>query len=110
MSGGTFDYTQYHIKNIAESIESELIKQGKEKPKEDLYHNEDWYKKYPEDRFEHVYRKDIQKEFKKAIKILKQAYIYAQRIDWYLAGDDAEDSFIKRLNEELEDLKNNKHE
>lgn len=45
-------------------------------------------------------------EFKKAVHILKQADIYAQRIDWLLSGDDDEKSFHERLEEELEKLEN----
>jgi hypothetical protein len=45
-------------------------------------------------------------EFRKGIEILKKASIYANRIDWLLSGDDGEDSFYERLNEELEELKN----
>jgi hypothetical protein len=45
-------------------------------------------------------------EFKKAVNILKQAYIYTQRIDWLLSGDDGEDSFHERLKDELEENKN----
>lgn len=47
---------------------------------------------------------EIIEEFKKGLKILKMAYIYAQRIDWLLSGDDGEDSFKKRLKEELAEL------
>lgn len=32
------------------------------------------------------------------------ASIYAQRIDWLLSGDDSEDSFKKRLKENLDEL------
>jgi hypothetical protein len=32
---------------------------------------------------------------------LKAGYIYAHRIDWLLSGDDGEESFNKRLTEEL---------
>ena len=37
MSGGAFEYKQFHIKQIAEEIQSELDKQGRERSKEDLY-------------------------------------------------------------------------
>ena len=47
---------------------------------------------------------DVVEEFKKGLKILKMASIYAQRIDWLLSGDDGEDSFKKRLKEELAEL------
>lgn len=45
-------------------------------------------------------------EFRKGVEILKKASIYANRIDWLLSGDDGEDNFYERLNEELEELKN----
>ena len=38
------------------------------------------------------------------IEILKKAEIYAQRIDWYLSGDDGEDSLVSRLKSDLEAL------
>ena len=56
------------------------------------------------------YNKETIKEFKKGLAILKKAYIYAQRIDWLLSDDDGEESFHKRLKEELDNLKNKKNE
>ena len=56
------------------------------------------------------YSKQTIKEFKKGLAILKKAYIYAQRIDWLLSDDDGEESFHKRLKEELDNLKNKKNE
>ena len=47
---------------------------------------------------------EIVEEFKKGLKILKMAAIYTQRIDWLLSGDDGEDSFKKRLKENLDEL------
>jgi hypothetical protein len=44
-------------------------------------------------------------EFEKAVKALKLAYVYAQRIDWLLSGDDGEDSFYIRLQAQLGELK-----
>lgn len=85
MSGGYFDYQQYHITDIADSIQSVLDADLEEKP---------WYD----------YREDTKEEFKKAIKLLREAAIYAQRIDWLLSGDDSEDSFHERLQEELKEI------
>ena len=56
------------------------------------------------------YNKETIKEFKKGLAILKKAYVYAQRIDWLLSGDDGEESFHERLKEELDNLKNKKNE
>ena len=105
MSGGRFYYNQYRIREIWEDIKNDLDKQGKEKPKEDLmYYDKEYFEKYPEERFEHVYREDVQQIFKEAIDVLKKAEIYAQRIDWYLSGDDGEDNLVSRLKSDLDEL------
>ena len=111
MSGGTFDYNQRRIRYIADDIEQEIAKSGKPKTPRELKEegewrdNDEWYKKYPEDLNHHKLRDEILEEFKNAYEILRKAEIYAQRIDWYLAGDDGEDSFLKRLKSDLELLK-----
>lgn len=47
---------------------------------------------------------DVLEEFKRGLRILKMAAIYAQRIDWLMSGDDGEESFKRRLKEELDEL------
>lgn len=75
MSGGAFDYKQFYIEQIAEDIESEIDRRD--------------------------YSDEVIEKFKEAVRILNKAEIYAQRIDWLLSGDDSEESFIKRLKEDL---------
>ena len=103
MSGGAFEYSQYKIRDIHEHIQQELDKQGQEKQIE--VWEKEYYEKYPEARFEEVYREDVQQIFKDGIEALKKAEIYAQRIDWFLSGDDGEDSLVSRLKSDLEKLK-----
>ena len=50
MSGGHFDYKQYHINEIVDSIERELNRQGKEKPKDELYGDKEYFEKYPDEK------------------------------------------------------------
>lgn len=50
------------------------------------------------------YTKETLQEFRNGIAALKRASVYARRIDWLLSGDDGEDDFHRRLNEELEQL------
>ena len=102
MSGGAFEYNQYRIRQIWEEIQNELDKQGQEK--EVLFYEKEYYEKYPEARFEEVYREDVQQIFKDGIEALKKAEIYAQRIDWFLSGDDGEDSLVSRLKSDLDKL------
>ena len=42
---------------------------------------------------------------KRAVYVLRMAYIYAKRVDWMLSGDDNEESLAKRLEEEIQALK-----
>ena len=50
------------------------------------------------------YSPHIIEEFKNAVKYLKIAQVYAQRVDWLISGDDGEESFITRLAEDLKEL------
>ena len=102
MSGGAFEYSQYKIRDIHEHIQQELDKQGQEKQIE--FWQKEYFEKYPEARFEEVYREDIQQIFKDGIEALKKAEIYTQRIDWFLSGDDGEDSLVSRLKSDLDKL------
>jgi hypothetical protein len=104
MSGGHFEYAQYKIFEIIDSIERILNKQGKERDKDELWYSDEHYEKYPEDRYFETYPKEIAEKFEDGLKALKIAHVYAQRIDWYLSGDDGEESFLKRLEEELKNL------
>jgi hypothetical protein len=106
MSGGTFEYKQYQISQIAEDIEQIIRNSGRKKTKEELkeesWRDSEWYKKYPEDLYHHKYPDDILEELKKGVKYLKLAHIYTHRIDYLIAGDDGEDSFRERLKNELD--------
>lgn len=92
MSGGHFNYGQHHIYEIAEDIET-IIRNNESKEKN----------KWGEDVGYH-FPPEIIERFRDAVKILKVAYVYAQRVDWLLAGDDGEESFLERLAEELEKI------
>ena len=77
MSGGHFDYDQYKIGDIADSIEQLIFD-----------NNENGQIKYTDQTID---------EFCTAIRMLRRAQIYAQRIDWLVSCDDGEESFHKRL-------------
>ena len=110
MSGGTFDYGQRHIRTIAEHIEDEIARSGKPKTQHELkddfpWRDKEYYEKYPEDLNHYKYPDEIITEFKNAYKALRKAEIYAQRVDWLLAGDDGNETFLERLKEDMEVLK-----
>jgi hypothetical protein len=105
MSGGTFDYNQYKIREIAAHIQTVIENNGRKKTPSELkeygYRDADWYEKYPEDLYHYKYPDEVVEKFKDAVKILDKAAVYAQRVDYLLAGDDGEESFLRRLEEEL---------
>ena len=117
MSGGYYEYAQYHINDIANAIEEYI--NGYSLDEEDIndYIKSRWLEDKEKEyirKNKHTkpnpfdYNKETIKELKKGLAILRKAYIYAQRIDWLLSGDDGEESFHKRLKEELDNLKNKK--
>ena len=109
MSGGAFNYDQYKIGYMVDQIEETVVKNGVEKTPEELknegWRDPDWYKKYPEDLFHYKYPDEVIEKMKEGIEVLKRAQIYAQRIDWLLSGDDGEESFLSRLEENLKQIK-----
>jgi hypothetical protein len=111
MSGGAFDYNQYKIGYIADQIEEVIRKNGVEKTPEELknesWRDDSWYDKYPEDLFHYKYPDEVIEKMKEAIKSLKIAQEYAQRVDWLLSGDDGEESFLRRLEENLKKIEDN---
>lgn len=93
MSGGHFNYDQYHIGYIADSVE-QLIRDNDRTDKNGW--GEDVGRHFPP---------DIIESFKDGLKALRVAQVYAQRIDWLVSCDDGEDAFRRRLAKELDDLK-----
>ena len=94
MSGGYFEYKQYELNAIADSIEQVIIDEKDRKLSE----------------YENILKWDFKDpqtilEFHNALAFLKKAVIYAQRIDYLLEGDDGEESFHTRLKEDLENIK-----
>ena len=94
MSGGRWDYLQYRIREISDGIEDEIVHNNDE-PTE-------WWSSTPWPGYN--YSPEIIEEFKKGRALLRLAEMYAQRADWLLSGDDGEDSFLKRIKKDAEDL------
>ena len=119
MSGGSFDYYQWHIDDIANSIENYIYGHSIDEDRIEEYIEDHWLEEEEKEyilKNKHTlpnsygFSKETIKEFKKGLAILRKAYVYAQRIDWLLSGDDGEESFHERLKEELDNLKNKKNE
>lgn len=78
-AGGFFDYKQYEIDQIADLIQ-EIIDNN-------------------------VYTVKTVNVLQYAVYYVRKAFVYAQRIDWFVSGDESEDSFHSRLKEDLDEIK-----
>ncbi len=85
MSGGHFDYQQFAITEIAESIKQEIRTSGKQN---------------------RIYSSLVLEKLEKGVRVLERAAIYAQRIDWLISWDDDDESFLERLEKGLKELPN----
>lgn len=89
MSGGEFQYNQYKLIQIADDIEQIIID------------NDSTELNAYGDKKGSFYSDETINEFKTAVNLLRQAYVYVQRIDWLVSCDDGEDTFHQRLKDEL---------
>ena len=104
MSGGRFNYQQYYIGNIADYIQKEIDNNNEPWfPKDTPY---SWEQRINSEFTGARYSDETIAEFKNAVKYLRIAEIYAQRVDWLLSGDDSEKSFHKRLKKDLNEIQN----
>lgn len=84
MSGGHFEYKQYHLQSIEEEIEGLIEEQAN-----------------PVDEYTEKFSPETIARFKEGVIAMRIAYVYANRIDWLVSGDDGEESFHERLEQEL---------
>ena len=80
MSGGHFDYTQFRMEDIAVEID-DLIGRN--------------------NITEYSYPSEIIARFAEAAHTIRQAQEMAQRVDWLVSGDDGEESFMSRWDNEV---------
>jgi hypothetical protein len=97
MSGGHFDYNQYKIRDISDSVE-QVIRNNNKKKEHPIEYS--W-----ESEYHYEYPPEVIEKFKEGLVILKLAEVYTQRIDWLLSGDDGDETFLERLKEDLDKLK-----
>ena len=103
---------QYQFNNIADEILEEIRNSEKGCDGYSAINGKYQYFGYDKDGKEILkkpkgwnrHRPETIKEFQEAYIKCREAGIYAQRIDWFVSGDDGEDSFHQRLKEDLDRL------
>lgn len=85
MSGGYFEYKQYHIQDIIDKLEETKVK---------IENDEEYY--------EFDRKQELLQEISNGLDYLYLAGIYTQRLDWLFSGDEGENSFFERLEGEVD--------
>jgi hypothetical protein len=93
MSGGRFGYIQSRLDwEVIEKLEEIIGRNGAGEVRDEDYRDSEYFEEYSPETVE---------EFRKGLDLVKRAQVYIQRIDWLVSGDDGEDTFHKRLAEDL---------
>ena len=90
MSGGYFEYNQYSIKEIADQIQEVIDRNGKLSQVES-----DSTRRFSDETIQ---------EFHQAVKYLRIAKEYADRVDQLISGDDSEQAFHQNLKQNLQQI------
>jgi len=110
LSGGKFDYVQFRLPEVYETIQDYIDKNGKELTEQEMdelkkgWYDPEWFEKYPDEKYHEKFTDETIERFREAVRIVKLAEIYIQRVDWFLSSDDGEESFHRRLKEDLDKL------
>jgi hypothetical protein len=90
MSGGHFDYVQYRIDQAADELQSYIDRCESEEVDEYGYKPD--------------YSPETLEKFKECERMLRIGGAMLHRIDWLAEGDDGEETFHKRLADDLSKL------
>lgn len=92
MSGGHFDYKEFWLGEIADSVE-DLIKSNDDTTLDDFG--------YERGRF---YSHKTLQHFQEAVNMLRTAYVYIKAIDYLVSCDDGEDTFLDKIEDFLDNV------
>lgn len=110
MSGGSMDYCYCKMGEAADCIQGEIALIEKRLragvTAEEIVGNVNSYytERHPDVPYlasPKALLKETLKHMRHALKVIRQASIYAERVEWLTSGDDGYESFCLRTNEEL---------
>lgn len=103
------DYVAWKIKDAARHIQNELANAELRRKSGRFFDVAKYYQeKHPDvDYFKspEALTDAVVKRLQDALVCVRQAAIYAERVEWLTSGDDGYEAFCLRIDEELEDCK-----
>lgn len=99
MSGGAFEYAYTHIYQVTQDV-AHYLERTKKKGAEDF----DFDAKRMKNMTGKKLKSQVVKLLEEAIHSLREAEVFARRVEWLASCDDGYDSFIERTAEELHEV------
>ncbi len=96
MSGGHWDYLQFRFSQVIEELTDIIDWNGQKR----AWKTNDWDSDYHDD-----YPEEVIQKFKEARLSIAEAQEHMQRLDWLFSCDDDEKSYLKRLEENLKEIR-----
>ena len=92
MSGGVFDYQNYRLNDFVDIINKEVLKPNKQES--------DYYDNLQDATKEQAAA--IKTECRDLVQVLESTSKRLKNLDWFLSGDDGEETYLEHIAEELE--------
>ena len=99
MSGGSMDYVYTHIYQAAREV-AHILEETKKRDVGDF----DFDAKRMKNMTAEKLKDQVVGVMEKAVHALREAEVFARRVEWLDSGDDGFDSFIQRTAEELHEV------
>ena len=106
MSGGAYDYIQCRLDEVVGRMVKEISLFGKTLTQQDydrLDESDKWWHEVGEP-LGKITSEEALKRFRECAEIVAKARIAIERADYLVSGDDGDDSFVKRYDEEMDAL------
>jgi hypothetical protein len=92
MSGGFFNYNQFALQDVVEELEK-VIRDNDSNDRDEYGDLIGW-----------GFSPEVIEQLKNTIMLTKVAAVLVHRADYLLSGDDGEESYLKRIQEDMEKL------
>ena len=105
MSGGSMEYVYTHIYQATQDV-AHILEKTRKRDIDDF--------DFDAERMENMTAEKLKDQvvslMEKAVHALREAEVYARRVEWLDSGDDGFDSFVERTAEELHEVNTTKLE
>lgn len=106
MSGGHWNYIQHRFDEVIEDLTTAIERNGQKKEFDEMSaYERGMIDSYPEYGYYERHSEAVLAKFKEARLAIAIAQEHIQRMDWYISGDDSEESYLRLVDENINEIK-----